>query len=117
MEKITMAEVIDYARLDKGFTKREGKSRAKDLQGKMYRFYGKDLLVLYEGDKRVLRGHDKPEVCWICIDCFGCVQSIAARHLRHCDPCSSFCFCDFMREEFLRRREAKQKEWLMLIEL
>jgi hypothetical protein len=39
-------------------------------------------MALYEGEKRTLRGHDKPEVCWICIHGDGSVSSVPSRYFR-----------------------------------
>lgn len=81
--KITFEDVCEYAK-SVGFAPRGEESRAKDYtQTYWHNPWGHfNLMVLYEGEKRILRGHDKPEVCWICIDGFGEVMSIPSRHIR-----------------------------------
>lgn len=76
------------------YNRREGPSKAKDLSCTYYYNHWKqvNIMALFEGEKRTLRGHDKPEVCWICIDEFGELSSIPARHLRMMDSICGFGF-------------------------
>lgn len=75
---------------------REDASKSHDWAGFIYTNVWSDsdmrYIVLYEGEKRTLRGHDKPEVCWIVIGENGQLQSVASRHLRKMRPADGFYF-------------------------
>lgn len=78
------------------FPARTDKSHSKDMTGLIFVNSYSDSnmrwIVLYEGEKRILRGHDTPEVCWICIGENGQLQSMAARNLRKMKFVNGFCF-------------------------
>ena len=75
------------------YSPRLDKSRAKDMTKTFWQYpWGTTIMVLYEGEKRTLRGKQKPEVCWICIDNAGKVSSIAARHIRNMKQLAGFRF-------------------------
>lgn len=84
--------VCRYGELN--YKRREGPSRAKDYTQTYYWNHWQkcSIMALYEGEKRTLRGHDKPEVCWICIDQYGALHSIPSRHLRLMDQKCGFGF-------------------------
>lgn len=88
----TFETVCEYAQLM--FKKREGESRSTDFAHQYFLnpWTQSNILVLYEGEKRTLQGHKEPEVCWICIDCYGKVSSIPSRHLRKMMPLPGFKF-------------------------
>lgn len=94
-QRITFEEIIEYAEI-MGFAHREGPSRAKNYSH-LY-FYNhwvhESIMVLYEGERRTLRGHDKPEVCWICVNYRGQVMSVPSRHLRLMDSMCGFGLSD-----------------------
>lgn len=116
MERIEFYELCDYALLDRGYPARakEEKSRAKDMTGQILNLFGSNYLVLYEGERRILRGHDKPEVCWICVSEDGKVTSIAARHLRKGTPVSGFALWEDFRNLMLKKRKERYSEWLLI---
>lgn len=78
----TFEEAIRYAEL-LGYEHRGEPSRAKDYTYTFWQtpHYDK-LMVLYEGKKRILRGHNEPEVCWICLHQDGSVSSVPSRYFR-----------------------------------
>lgn len=82
-QKLTFEDVVRYAELC-GKKHREEASRAKDMAGLIlnYPYNSKTIMVLYEGERRTVRGHDKPEVCWICVCPDGSLISVPARNLR-----------------------------------
>ena len=79
----TFDDVVKYAEA-LGWKHREGPSRAKDYTMTFWHsgWNGETIMALYEGEKRTLRGKDKPEVCWICIHGDGSVSSVPSRHLQ-----------------------------------
>lgn len=101
--KITFNQIVKYAE-GLGYEHREGPSRAKDYTQYYFRQYGQIYMVLYEGPRRVIRGHSKPEVCWWCIDHSGNIISLPARSIRTSD-----CICGFGLHE-----EAKKKIFTFL---
>ena len=80
---ITFEDVILYAE-KVGCEHRPDESKAKDYSHQyFYNPWGNmPLMVVYEAPKRTLRGHEKPEVCWWCIDPYGRFHSVPSRHLR-----------------------------------
>ena len=79
----TFEEVIKYAE-SLGWEHRGEPSKAKDYTMTFWRTpYGETVMSLYEGEKRTLRGKDKPEVCWICIHADGSVSSLPSRYFRN----------------------------------
>lgn len=91
---LTFEEVVKYAEI-KGYTHREEPSRAKDYT-KTYWEYpwipNTTIMALYEGEKRTLRGKKEPEVCWICISCYGNIMSVPSRHIRKMKELRGFGF-------------------------
>lgn len=105
MEKIEFWELIDYAK-EKGYPERKDKSkRVKDMTGRMFVTFFQTVIVLYEGEKRIVRGHDKPEVCWICMAEDGKIMSIPARQLRAATKATGFCLWNNIRRELIKRRD------------
>lgn len=90
-QTITFEDVCEYAK-NAGFAPRGEESKAKDYTQTYWHnpWAHFNIMVLYEGEKRTLRGHEKPEVCWICIDCFGNIMSIPSRHIRMMDSICGF---------------------------
>lgn len=80
----TFEEIIHYAEQN-GYNHREDASKAKDYTGTFWMspWSFEVVMVLYEGEKRILRGKDKAEVCWVCIFPDGSIGSIPSRHLRN----------------------------------
>ena len=79
----TFEEIVYYAEQN-GYEHRGEPSRAKDFTFTFWMspWSGEVIMVLYEGERRILRGHETPEVCWICIYPDGSVGSIPSRYLR-----------------------------------
>lgn len=94
-KRLSFEDVVRYAELCECEHRGEP-SKATDHTGKFFynHWLGLDMVVLYEGPRRVLAGHDKPEVCWWCLCEDGGVRSIAARHLRMMDEKKGFVFYD-----------------------
>lgn len=80
-KKITFKQLCDYA-MAKGYTPRQDPSKAKDYTQYYFAMYNQIYMALYQGERRIIRGHDKPEVCWICIDYNGKLYSIPSRTIR-----------------------------------
>ena len=80
-EKALFRILCEYAK-DKGFAARNEESKAKDYTQHYFCMYNQIYMALYEGERRIVRGHDKPEVCWICIDYNGDLHSIPSRTIR-----------------------------------
>ena len=93
--------VCKYANLR--YKPRQGESRATDMSHKYFYNHWKHtrIMVLYEGDKRILKGHDTAEVCWICINEYGGVDSIPARHLRMMEEKPGFSFVNGVWSEMI----------------
>lgn len=96
--KITFPQIIRYAEA-KGYEHRGEPSRAKDYTQYYFTQYGQIYMALYEGPRRILRGHDKPEVCWWCIDHNGKIVSLPSRSIRTSDYISGFGLTDKAKEE------------------
>lgn len=78
----TFDEIVKYAE-SLGWKHRGEPSRAKDYTKTFWQTpYGEVIMALYEGERRTLRGHDKPEVCWICIHSDGSVSSLPSRYFQ-----------------------------------
>ena len=81
--RFTFEEVVKYAEY-LGYQHRNEPSRAKDYTFTFWRTPQYDsVMVLYEGPKRLIRGHKEAEVCWICIHEDGSVSSIPSRYFRN----------------------------------
>ena len=102
-QKLTFANVCRYAEIC-GRSHRQEASRAKDMaQLYLYMPWGnKTIMVLYEGERRVVRGHDKPEVCWICVGPDAELMSIPSRTLRMMTPRPGFGFWERGRDKVFR---------------
>lgn len=88
---MTFEKVCKYAQ--QFYSPRMDKSRSKDITQTFWQYpWGTKIMVLYEGQRRTLRGHDKPEVCWICIDNSGKVSSLASRNIRKMKQIAGFRF-------------------------
>lgn len=76
--------------------KRMTASKATDWTGYIYRNIWSDsdmrYIVLYEAEKRIVKGHTQPEVCWAVIAESGQLFSVPARHLRRMEEKSGFAF-------------------------
>lgn len=80
--ELTFEEIIKYAEL-LGYEHRDDISRAKDYTFTFWQTPNYDkIMVLYEGQRRILRGHIEPEVCWICLHQDGFVSSVPSRYFR-----------------------------------
>jgi hypothetical protein len=93
-EQIKKFELLcEFARL-RGFAPRQGPSRATNHAGTFrYNHWSHaTIMPLYEGEQRTLKGKEKPEVCWVCIDEYGGIASVPARHLRMMDKKPGFGF-------------------------
>lgn len=78
----TFEEVVRCAETQ-GYEHRGEPSRAHDYTQTYWRtFNNNSVMVLYEGKKRKLRGHDKEEVCWICVYEDGSFGSVPSRYFR-----------------------------------
>lgn len=96
---IKFLDVVGYAEWV-GFKHRGEESKATDWTGAfLYQPWAhKVIMVLYEGEKRILCGHTEPEVCWVCIYEDGSVASIPSRTLRQMDRTAGFGFEDKGRQ-------------------
>ena len=65
-----------------GYTARTEPNSAKDYTQHYFTMYNQIYMALYQGERRTLRGHDKPEVCWVCIDYNGELHSVPSRQIR-----------------------------------
>lgn len=93
MKKLTFEDVCNYAEW-LGFKHRGEPSKSHDWTQK-YVWNGwldRQMMVLYEGPKRIVRGHKEPEVCWICVTEDGRVLSVPSRHLRKMELLPGFAF-------------------------
>lgn len=91
---LTFEEVVKYAEM-KGYAHREDQSRAKDYTKTYWEYPWRPnttIMALYEGEKRTLRGKKEPEVCWICISCYGDIMSVPSRHIRKMNAVRGFGF-------------------------
>lgn len=90
---ITFEEVCRYAERS-GALHREGESKSKNLtQTYWFNPWRRcPIMVLYEAPKRVLFGHTKEEVCWICIDPEGNLYNEASRNIRRMETRTGFGF-------------------------
>lgn len=79
----TFDDVVKYAE-GLGWEHRKEPSRARDYTMTFWHsgWNGETIMALYEGEKRTLRGKDKPEVCWVCIHGDGSVSSVPSRHFQ-----------------------------------
>lgn len=95
MAKLTFEDVVKYAELCE-CEHRDEFSRATDYTGKFFHnhWIHQNMMVLYEAPRRVLKGHDKPEVCWWCIAEDGGIRNIPSRHLRMMDEKKGFVLYD-----------------------
>ena len=99
-EKAFFRVLCDYAK-SQGFAARNEESKAKDYTQHYFSMYNQIYMSLYEGEKRTLRGHDKPEVCWICIDYNGKISSIPSRTIRTATQIRGFGLSDTAKEDIL----------------
>ena len=103
--KLTFDEVCRYAELC-GKKHREGKSGSnlRDMtQEYLYHAYGnKTIMVLYQGERRVVRGKTEPEVCWICVGPDAELMSIPSRTLRMFCAQKGFGLTDKGKEKIFR---------------
>ena len=93
--KLTFDDVCHYAEW-LGFKHRGEPSKSYDWT-QTYFWNGWrncHMMVLYEGEKRIVKGHTQPEVCWVCIDPNGKVLSVPSRHLRKMEQVKGFGFTD-----------------------
>lgn len=84
--KLTFEDVCLYAE-KLGCGHREGPSKAKNVAGQFFynHWTHRIIMPLYEGPKRTIKGKNKPEVCWWCLDSAGNVSSVPSRYLRMMD--------------------------------
>lgn len=113
MEKkfeMTFELVCEYAK--EAFPPRTDLSKAKDYTKTYWDlpYSGRRVMALYEGEKRTLRGHDKPEVCWICVDEYAGVFSVPSRYIRQADMVCGFGFNPSGRQRLIDYFYDKQKE-------
>lgn len=81
--KFSFEEIVNYAE-KLGYAHRGDSSRAKDYTHTYWQTPFFDyLMVLYEGEKRTIRGRTEPEVCWICIHQDGSISSTPSRYFRN----------------------------------
>lgn len=97
--KLTFEDVIGYAEW-MGYNHRGEVSKATDWTQSYLQnpWNGAVIMVLYEGEKRIVGNHDAPEVCWICIDINGRLYSTPSRYLRRMTKLRGFGFTDIGRE-------------------
>ena len=89
----TLEEIIELAKQE--WEPRGEESKATDYS---HMFWYDPLsrqgaMTLYEGKKRIVRGHDKEEVCWITVFSDGSIGSVPSRTIRkyfECKPGFSF---------------------------
>ena len=81
------------------------KSRAKDMSRLMFKNPwardNKHHIVLYETDKQIARGKDKPEVYWVVLDEDGRVRKMPARNIRQMDFIPGFVFAPGVYDHIL----------------
>ena len=79
----TFDDIVKYAEA-LGWEHRGEPSRAKDYTMTFWEepMSHSVIMALYEGERRTLRGKDKPEVCWICIHGDGSISSVPSRYFQ-----------------------------------
>ena len=84
--KLTFEDVCIYAE-KLGCAHREGVSKAKNHAGQFFynHWTHRIIMPLYEGPKRAIKGKEKPEVCWWCLDSAGNISNVPSRYLRIMD--------------------------------
>ena len=97
-QKISFELLCNYAK-EKGYTARTEPNKAKDYTQHYFCMYGQIYMALYQGERRTLRGHDKPEVCWVCIDCNGKLYSVPSRQIRNSPTICGFGLTDRAKAE------------------
>lgn len=103
-------EIVEYAEI-LGYKHRSEKSRAFDYTKTYWRspWDGKLMMVLYEGERRIVGNRKTPEVCWITIKEDGLIGSVPSRYFRKFfEPMMGFGFDDNARRqiaETLRHKE------------
>lgn len=111
--EITFDMLCEYAK-ELGFKPRpiEENSKAKDITQTYYKmpWNGQNIMTLYEGEKRTLRGRDVPEVCWICINSSGDVMSIPSRTIRQMTTLRGFGLSNYAADKVETVLCGKQKE-------
>lgn len=100
---MTFDLVCDYAKQYYKPRPAEENSRAKDMTQTYWirPWDNAKLMVLYEGERRQLKGRDKPEVCWICVDEYGNLTSTPSRHFRLMGCSCGFGFNDTGRQAII----------------
>lgn len=99
--RITFNVLCKYAQ-EMGYTPRTEPNRAKDYTQYYFAMYNQTYMSLYQGERRTLRGHDKPEVCWVCIDYNGRLHSVPSRHIRTATMIRGFSLSERAKEEIAR---------------
>ena len=101
--EMTFELVCDYAKQYFAPRPAEEKSRAKNMTQTYWKTpwgYEK-IMVLYEGERRQLKGRNKPEVCWICVDEYGNLKSYPSRYFRMMESRCGFGFNDIGRQAII----------------
>lgn len=108
--EMTYELVEEYAKQER--SPRTDVSRAKDMSHTFWElpWNGMNIMVLYEGERRTLRGHQKPEVCWICVNEYGDILSIAARHIRQANYKCGFGFNPIGRQKIIDYYYSKENK-------
>lgn len=96
--KISFNTLCKYAQA-KGYTARTEPNTAKDYTKYYFTMYNQIYMSLYQGERRTLRGHDKPEVCWICVDYNGQLCSVPSRQIRTSTMIRGFSLSERAKEE------------------
>lgn len=102
--ELTFDDVVKYAEL-KGYAHREEPSKAKDYTQTFWDYPWRPnttIMALYEGERRTLRGKKEPEVCWICISCYGDIISVPSRHIRKMCEKRGFSFLPDVKDHIIK---------------
>ena len=108
--RFTFEEIIQYAE-KQGLEHRGEKSRAFDYTHTYWYspFTGDIYMVLYEGKKRIIRGHKTAEVCWVCVRQDGVLSSVPSRYFRkYYEPIQGFVFNDAGRQKIVDILNSKE---------
>lgn len=101
--KLTFDGVCEYAE-KLGCAHRQGVSKATNHAGRFFynHWQRRTIMALYEAPKRTLKGKDKPEVCWWCIDSAGNISNVPARHLRTMDVVKGLAIWDVGYDKIIK---------------
>lgn len=99
-EKITFDLLCRYAKA-KGYTARTEPNAAKNYSKYCFGMYNQIYMALYQVERIVFSGHDKPEVAWVCIDYNGTLRCLASRQIRTSKAIREFGLSDKAKQDIL----------------